>query len=101
MLAPMKEFRYNELILSMKKYREREKTSLSKTKMNNGEVVLNIELIRRAARMSLRQLSIKSEVARGYLSELESGKHCNPSLTVMYKLKVALGRSLDDLIMHK
>lgn len=53
---------------------------------------------RKKQRLSLSQLSYKSGVARGYLSEIESGKYDNPSLSVICALCRALKITPNDLI---
>jgi putative transcriptional regulator len=59
---------------------------------------LKIKEVRRNRKISQTQLSNISGVARGYLSELESGKYNNPGICVLCKLKCALGCTLDELV---
>jgi len=59
---------------------------------------LKIKEIRKERRLSISQLSHESGVARGYLSEMESGKYNNPSLFITCKLCKALKVEPNDLI---
>ena len=59
---------------------------------------LRIQELRKKKKLSKRQLSLKSGVARGYISELESGKYDNPTVRVLAKLSKVLCCTLDDLV---
>lgn len=59
---------------------------------------LKIKELRKKKRLSRRQLSLKSGVARGYISELESGKYDNPTIKVLCKLCKILGCTLEELV---
>ncbi|WBW95281.1 helix-turn-helix domain-containing protein [Oceanirhabdus sp. W0125-5] len=59
---------------------------------------LKIEELRKKKKLSRRQLSLKSGVARGYISELESGKYDNPTVRVLVKLSKVLCCTLDELV---
>ncbi|KGK88001.1 helix-turn-helix transcriptional regulator [Clostridium sp. HMP27] len=60
--------------------------------------VLKTKEARMKKNMSLSQLSYKSGVARGYLTELESGKYSNPGIQVIGKLCKALKLTPNELI---
>lgn len=45
-----------------------------------------------------KELSLKSGVARGYISEMELGRYINPSIEVVCKLCIALEITPNDLI---
>ncbi|WP_027633348.1 helix-turn-helix domain-containing protein [Clostridium hydrogeniformans] len=60
--------------------------------------VLKTKELRREKRISLSQLSYKSGVARGYLTELEKGKYSNPGIQVLGKLCKALKVTPNELI---
>ena len=59
---------------------------------------INIEQLRKDKKISLRQLSKRSGVAQGYLSQLETGKFNNPTLLIMIKLCKVLICTLNDLV---
>lgn len=48
--------------------------------------------------MEWKELSLKSGVARGYITEMENGKYTNPSIEVVCKLCMALEITPNDLI---
>lgn len=54
--------------------------------------------LRKQKKVSIRQLSIKTGIARGYLSELERDVHDNPTIDVVCKLCKVLGCTPNDLI---
>lgn len=58
----------------------------------------NLKMLRNEKELSIKQLSLRSGIARGYLSEIESGKYKNPSLDVICKLCKALEVSPNELI---
>lgn len=60
--------------------------------------VLKIKECRKMRNLSISKLSYKSEVARGYITELESGKYENPGLQVICKLSKALKVTPNELI---
>lgn len=60
--------------------------------------VLNTKVIRIEKGLSISKLSYKSNIARGYLSELENGKYNNPSLQVICKLCKSLKVTPNELI---
>ncbi len=45
-----------------------------------------------------KELSLKSGVARGYITEMELGRYINPSIEVVCKLCIALEITPNDLI---
>lgn len=45
-----------------------------------------------------KELSLKSGVARGYISEMELGRYINPSIEVVCKLCIALEITPNDLM---
>jgi transcriptional regulator with XRE-family HTH domain len=57
-----------------------------------------IREIRKKQGMSLNKLSKESEVAQGYLSDLENNKTTNPSLETLNKISKSLGVSLSELV---
>lgn len=60
--------------------------------------VLNTKDLRKKKNISLAQLSYKSGVARGYLTELENGKYANPGVQIIGKLCKALKVTPNELI---
>jgi len=58
----------------------------------------NIRKIRKQKDLSINNLSEKSGVAQGYLSDLENNKLSNPTLETLNKIALALGVSLKDLV---
>ena len=52
---------------------------------------------RRAAQLSLRELSARTSISNAYLSQLERGMH-EPSLRVLRVIAAALGTSLGELL---
>lgn len=60
--------------------------------------VLNTKEVRKKKRLSLSQLSYKSGIARGYLSELENGKYENPGLQLICSLCRTLKVTPNELI---
>ena len=60
--------------------------------------VLKTKEFRQLKNLSISKLSYKSGVARGYITELESGKYINPSLDVICKLCKALKVAPNQLI---
>jgi len=62
---------------------------------------LLINYIRVNKGYSIRKVSLKSGVARGYISDLCNGKYHNPSLDVLIKLTKAFNCTLNDLIIVK
>lgn len=61
-------------------------------------MVLNTKGLRKKKQLSLSQLSYKSGVARGYLTELEEGKYINPGVQIVCKLCKALKVTPNELI---
>ena len=57
----------------------------------------NLKRIRRNQGYSLKDLSIKANISRSYISEIENLKK-NPSLTTAKKLADALNTTIDELI---
>ncbi|MDF2502784.1 helix-turn-helix transcriptional regulator [Clostridium sp.] len=64
-------------------------------------VVLNIKKFRNGIKLSKTQLSKRSKIARGYITELEEGKYENPSLQIICKLCIALKITPNDLIVKE
>lgn len=60
--------------------------------------VLRTKEMRRRINLSLSQLSYKSGIARGYLSEIENGKYSNPGVQVIGKLCKSLKITPNELI---
>lgn len=60
--------------------------------------VLHTEQYRKMRNISVNQLSYKSKVAKGYLTELEEGKYKNPGLQIICKLCKALKVTPNELI---
>jgi len=60
--------------------------------------ILNTKEVRIKKRLSLSQLSSKSGIARGYLSELENGKYDNPGLKLICNLCRTLKVTPNELI---
>jgi transcriptional regulator with XRE-family HTH domain len=61
-------------------------------------VVLKTKEYRKFKKISISQLSYKSRVARGYITELEQGKYENPGLQTICKLCKALEVTPNELI---
>lgn len=59
---------------------------------------LNITKYRRMKRLSMLELSKQLNISRSYMSELESGKYANPSLSIICKLCKVLDCTPDELI---
>lgn len=59
---------------------------------------LRLKELRKRKRWSQSKLSKISGVARGYISEIESGKYTNPTADVICRLCKALGCTPSDLI---
>ncbi|MBB6622067.1 helix-turn-helix transcriptional regulator [Clostridium gasigenes] len=57
----------------------------------------NIKKSRKKAEMTIRQLSGKSKVAIGYLSDLENDNKRNPSRDTMEKISNALSQSVQSI----
>lgn len=60
--------------------------------------VLKIKEFRKMRNLSINKLSYKSNVARGYITELEQGKYQNPGLNVICNLCKALKVTPNELI---
>ncbi len=60
--------------------------------------VLKTKEFRETKYLTISQLSYKSGVAIGYITELEKGKYKNPSLQIICKLSKALNITPNDLI---
>lgn len=60
--------------------------------------VLRIKEFRKLKSLTISQLSYKSGIARGYITELENGKYENPSLQIICKLSRALNITPNELI---
>lgn len=60
--------------------------------------VLKIKEYRKMRNLSISKLSYKSEVARGYITELEAGKYNNPGLQIVCKFCRALKVTPNELI---
>lgn len=56
-----------------------------------------LKYYRKEKGITLKELSIKTDVSVGYLSHLETGGRENPSLKVMSKIAKALGQKIDEL----
>lgn len=59
---------------------------------------LMLARIRRQRRLTKYKLHQVTGISKSYLTELESGKYMNPSLSVVCKLAKALECSLDELV---
>ena len=57
----------------------------------------NIAMSRKERGMSLTKLSIETGLSMGYLCHLEKGSRENPSLKVMERISVALGKSVSEV----
>lgn len=53
-----------------------------------------IKQARKAAGLSQMELAAKSGISQTYISDLETGHQCNPTLAVVRRLQSALGVSL-------
>lgn len=63
--------------------------------MNIGK---NIRRIRKSKGLTIRDLSKKSEVSQGYISDLENGRETRPSLDILGKLANALEVSITNFL---
>ncbi|WNI27539.1 helix-turn-helix domain-containing protein [Streptomyces sp. ITFR-6] len=63
----------------------------------NEDVGRRLRALRHQQELSLSELSRRSRVGKGTLSELESGRR-NPTLETLYALAIALGRPLSALL---
>lgn len=59
--------------------------------------IFRIREIRAKKNISLENLSKKSSINLGYLSQLERGEKQNPSMNLLYKIACALGVNMKDL----
>lgn len=59
--------------------------------------VFRIREIRNEKNLSLEDLSDKSAVNLGYLSQLERGEKQNPTMNTLFKVATALGVNIKDL----
>jgi putative transcriptional regulator len=84
-------------VLYIKNRRESEGINMALGE-RGARMQLKLKQVMAAKKVSIRQLSLKSGVARGYISELIEGKYKNPGGQVLYKLARALGVKLDDII---
>lgn len=63
--------------------------------------IFRIREIRAEKNVSLENLSKKSSVNLGYLSQLERGEKQNPSINLLYKVASALNVNIKDLFYTK
>lgn len=63
--------------------------------------VLKIRKFRKNKNLSISKLSFKSNVSRGYITELEQGKYINPGLQTICKLCKQLKITPNDLIIEE
>jgi putative transcriptional regulator len=94
MLPKMREDRLQLLLDGIKNTKKLVKDPVAK----NLDIILNITEMRKEKGLSIRKLSLKSGIARGYISELCNGIQCNPSLDVLVKLAKAFDCTLDELV---
>lgn len=60
-----------------------------------------IKFFRTKYGLTVKELSVKSDIAIGYLSDLENGNAKNPSLRTMRKIAAALGQTVPDVFFPK
>jgi len=60
-----------------------------------------IKFFRTKYGLTVKELSVKSDIAIGYLSDLENGNAKNPSLRTMQKIAAALGQTVPDVFFPK
>ena len=65
------------------------------------QIKLNVGKIKISKGISKTELSRKTGVSRNYLSELETGKHNNPTIKVLCKIALVLNCSLEDLVDYR
>ena len=58
----------------------------------------NLKIIRHSRDMSQKSLSQKSNVAYGYIADMESGKCNNPSIKILKRLSQALEVPISQLL---
>lgn len=61
-------------------------------------MIFRLKELRNLKKLSISQVSYKSGVARSYLTELENGRYCNPSLNIICRLCKALRVTPNELI---
>jgi transcriptional regulator with XRE-family HTH domain len=61
---------------------------------------LNIQRLRRAARLSQEELAHRADIHQTYLSGVEGGKR-NPSVLVLQRIAVALKVDVEDLFRRR
>ena len=59
---------------------------------------MRIKELRLSKGLTIKQLSVASNVAVGYLSDLENGKRKNPSMNTLKLIADALGVTIFDLL---
>ena len=65
------------------------------------QIKLNLLKIKRARRLSQTELSKMTGISRNYLSELETGRHNNPSIKTLCKIAIGLNCTLEDLVDYR
>jgi putative transcriptional regulator len=90
---------FRKIISERKQHRSDERLNeRAVIKDSNAKYNCLIEDMRVKKDWSMNKLSLKSHIARGYISELCNGVYDNPSLDVLVKLAKAFKCTLNDLV---
>lgn len=58
----------------------------------------NIRDLRKKRRLSLEELARRAQISKSYLWQLEKGRSKRPSAEILYKVAMALGTTIADLL---
>lgn len=62
---------------------------------------MNLKHIRKLRKMTIDTLSVKSNVSKSYISDLENERKTNPSMNTLKKLSKGLDMEVSELIKDK
>lgn len=68
------------------------------TTTQNATVGERIRTLRQTKCWGLNELAEKTDLSKGYLSELERGEQDNPTIMVLHRIATALGTTIADLL---
>lgn len=60
-------------------------------------IVFKIKEIRKNKKITIYKLAQETSISRGYLTDLENNKKCNPTLQTLCKIASALNVNVKDL----
>jgi len=63
--------------------------------------VNKIKIFRKKQGLTIKKLSDNTNIAAGYLSDLENNKSTNPTKDVMEKISTALGQTVPEIFYSK